>query len=112
MNKLKKTQRASPSISAQTPNKDGTMSRTMKLATTEAPGWTSVVTNLKANNEQVQKKTLAVRGSMFPTPTASSEQYWAARALTAEALLAAQEGHYHELRGVTSAEDAKRLVGL
>lgn len=73
----------------------------------------SVASNLKVH-KQPQQATLAVRvsGIPAPTPTSANEQYWAARALTAEALLSAQEGHYHELRTVTSEEDAKRIVSL
>ncbi|KAF9010258.1 hypothetical protein BDQ17DRAFT_1347843 [Cyathus striatus] len=42
-------------------------------------------------------------------PQTSVEQYWAARALKAEALLSAQDRHDNELRNVTSIQDDRRL---
>ncbi|KAF9455672.1 hypothetical protein BDZ94DRAFT_1178921 [Collybia nuda] len=82
----------------------------MSIATHEHPRWTAGSTNVK-DLQQPQQTTLAVRvsGVPVPTPTSANEQYWAARALTAEALLSAQEGHYHEIRNVASEEDAKRI---
>ncbi|KAF7342074.1 hypothetical protein MVEN_01794700 [Mycena venus] len=41
-------------------------------------------------------------------PHTSSEQYWAARALTAETLLAARLEHHRELRSLSYAEETKR----
>lgn len=40
------------------------------------------------------------------------EQYWAARALTAEALLKARTEHHRELRAMSMTEDLKRTVRL
>ncbi|KAJ7216453.1 hypothetical protein GGX14DRAFT_604793 [Mycena pura] len=45
-----------------------------------------------------------------PLPRTSTEQYWAARALSAETLLTAQIGHRRELRSLSRAEEAKRAV--
>lgn len=45
-----------------------------------------------------------------PSPTSSSEQYWAARALSAETLLAAREAHHKELKELLHAEELKRAV--
>lgn len=43
-------------------------------------------------------------------PVTAAEGYWAARALKAEALLAAGEAHQRELRAVALSEEAKRKV--
>jgi len=43
-----------------------------------------------------------------PAPDSSAARYWAARAVTAEVLLAERNKHAHELRGVIHEEDAKR----
>ncbi|KAF8262645.1 hypothetical protein EI94DRAFT_1743096 [Lactarius quietus] len=43
-----------------------------------------------------------------PSPDSSAARYWAARAVTAEVLLAERNKHAHELRGVINEEDAKR----
>ena len=44
------------------------------------------------------------------TPDSSAARYWAARAVTAEVLLAERIKHAHELRGVIHEEDVKRRV--
>lgn len=56
----------------------------------------------------------ARQGSVGPrtTPDSSAARYWAARAVTAEVLLAERSKHAHELRGVIHEEDAKRKVRL
>ncbi|KAN0133134.1 hypothetical protein V8E53_009164 [Lactarius tabidus] len=43
-----------------------------------------------------------------PTPDSSAARYWAARAATAEVLLAERSKHSYELRSVINEEDAKR----
>jgi hypothetical protein len=43
-------------------------------------------------------------------PRTSAEQYWAARALTAETLLSARLEHHRELRSLSYAEETKRAV--
>jgi hypothetical protein len=45
-----------------------------------------------------------------PTPDSSTARYWAARAATAEVLLAERSKHAYELRSVIHEEDAKRRV--
>lgn len=45
-----------------------------------------------------------------PQPTTVVEQYWAARALRAEALLDARMGHQAEMSSATRAADLKREV--
>jgi len=49
-----------------------------------------------------------VRVGPRTTPDSSAAQYWAARAVTAEVLLAERSKHANELRGVIHEEDAKR----
>ncbi len=44
------------------------------------------------------------------TPRSRVEQYWAARALTAEALLSARTEHHRELRTLSFGEELKRSV--
>jgi hypothetical protein len=43
-------------------------------------------------------------------PLTASEQYWATRALKAEALLSAQESHHREVRSLGFSQDVKRYV--
>ena len=43
-------------------------------------------------------------------PLTASEQYWATRALKAEALLSAQESHHREVRSLGFSQDIKRSV--
>lgn len=112
MNKLKKIPPNSPKKSwLGTPDPTG-MSKTMLLATQEHSHW------LKPSSAKVtgqaQQAALAIRtsGTLSRTQLSPNEQYWAARALTAEALLSAKECHYRELRNLTSEEDAKRTVRL
>lgn len=45
-------------------------------------------------------------------PRTSAEQYWAARALTAETLLSARVEHHRELRSLSYVEETKRAVRL
>lgn len=49
-------------------------------------------------------------GTRCPAPDSSAARYWAARAVTAEVLLAERSKHAHELRGVIYEEDVKRKV--
>lgn len=44
------------------------------------------------------------------TPRNRVEQYWAARALTAETLLKARTEHHREIRALSYTEDMKRYV--
>lgn len=43
-------------------------------------------------------------------PTTAAEQYWAARALTAETLLSARLAHHGELLALSAEEEEKRAV--
>lgn len=45
-------------------------------------------------------------------PVTPAEQYWAARALTAEALLSAKTRHHEEIRMLAVVEETKRTVSL
>ncbi|KIK06374.1 hypothetical protein K443DRAFT_674357 [Laccaria amethystina LaAM-08-1] len=45
-------------------------------------------------------------------PLTASEQYWATRALKAEALLSAQESHHREVRSLGFSQDVKRYREL
>ncbi|KAF8155534.1 hypothetical protein B0H34DRAFT_499275 [Crassisporium funariophilum] len=48
------------------------------------------------------------QGAHVPQPLTVTEQYWAARALKAEALLEAQESHKKEVKSLGYAQDMKR----
>ena len=57
----------------------------------------------------------AISGTLPKLPTAikpvtQAEQYWAARALTAEALLSLKTTHHEEIRTLSEAEESKRTV--
>ena len=114
MNKLRKSAPVSPPA---TPSK----SRTMALAQTAArmvtaPGST-VASNYFASAPQpeyaletyasthIQSSSISV-----PRPKTAQEQYWAARALTAETLLSARTVHQQELKSVTIEADTNRMV--
>ncbi len=43
-------------------------------------------------------------------PMTASEQYWAARALTAEALLSMKSIHYEQIQMLSATEETKRAV--
>jgi hypothetical protein len=48
--------------------------------------------------------------NVMPMPLTVQEQYWAARALTAETLLTAGKAHYRELQYLSYREKQERLV--
>ena len=45
-------------------------------------------------------------------PVTPAEQYWAARALTAEALLSVKTQHHEEMKVMAVVEETKRTVSL
>lgn len=113
MNKLRKPAPVSPPT---TPSK----SRTMALAQTAArivvaPGSAAASGYLATTSGNLAAQTHSSSHTRhLPTsvvlPKTAQEQYWAARALTAETLLSAKVAHQHELKSVTSEADAKRMV--
>lgn len=58
---------------------------------------------------QQQHPALRYPKAHAPLPMSPAEQYWAARALTAETLLSAAEAHQREVRSAVDAEEEKRL---
>ena len=52
----------------------------------------------------------SVTPSRVPKPVTATEQYWATRALKAEALLVAQDNHRKEFKTMEHAQDMKREV--
>ena len=72
-------------------------SRTMTLAMASA-----------LPNNPIEQMQPALPG--FLRPCSPAEQYWAARALTAETLLAAKTEHHKELKAMVYSEDVKRVV--
>ena len=87
------------------------MSRTMMLASAH------LVKGTRADEVAVAPATstsisACVQATLHPTvqPVTSTEQYWAARALTAETLLSARSAHEEELRTMAKYVDGKRAV--
>lgn len=90
---------------------DGTTSRTMMLAQTSLNvpyTWSLAASGRKSTSEVIPSSRPNRREISGPKPTSSAAQYWAARALTAEALLSARETHHAEMQSLSHAEDAKR----
>ncbi|EMD36705.1 hypothetical protein CERSUDRAFT_123788 [Gelatoporia subvermispora B] len=77
-------------------------SRTMMYALSASTSTQRMVKKATSNVETVSRFPPAAK------PVTIKEQYWAARALTAEALLAARITHTGELRALTEAEQEKR----
>jgi hypothetical protein len=90
MSKLKKPP---PSPNSSKPNYSNTLSMAMNDISTSPP-----------STQAVQKLATTVQ------PLTAAEQYWATRALKAEALLAAQERHKKEVRNLGHENDMKREV--
>ncbi|KAF8911356.1 hypothetical protein CPB85DRAFT_651015 [Mucidula mucida] len=69
-----------------------------------------------SSSQAVKIRSSSSRSNSTPAPTLENEmiprnpveQYWAARALTAEALLKARTEHHRELRAMSMTEDLKR----
>jgi hypothetical protein len=59
---------------------------------------------------QLEGGSLNTTPSRVPKPLTAIEQYWATRALKAEALLAAQDNHRKEFKTMEHAQDMKREV--
>jgi hypothetical protein len=93
----------------------GTTSRAFAYASSQAPSSAGTLTHVPPSIVSTTTidswKTSQHPGYKdAPQPRTATEQYWAARALTAETLLAAKDTHQLELKETTSAEDAKRKV--
>ncbi|KAK7460795.1 hypothetical protein VKT23_008724 [Stygiomarasmius scandens] len=108
MNKLIKPRKTAPN--------DALQSKTMTYALSE-PGSTTNLTisrptfNQRATAPVSPSPSLASHGSSFPasfSPRSRAEQYWAARALSAETLLSAKAEHYAEVKNLADAGDVKR----
>jgi len=91
INKLKKSP-PSPNSSTLKPNYSNTLS--MAMNDISSPPSTQAVQRLATTVQ----------------PLTAAEQYWATRALKAEALLAAQETHKKEIRNLGHENDMKREV--
>lgn len=109
MNKLRKSPPSSPSAIARyasstitavdTPSRQ---SRTMMYART-------VVTS-PPSFKPVTTVAAAVSVPPAVRPVSQAEQYWAARALTAEALLSVKSAHHQEVKAVAAEGEEKRAV--
>ena len=62
------------------------------------------------SKDQPESGSLHAIPSRVPKPLTAIEQYWATRALKAEALLAAQDNHRKEFKTMEHAQDLKREV--
>ena len=85
-------------------------SRTMAMATSEirktnAVAWSTVTSSSLTPIQRPQQQAQ-------PQPMTAAEQYWATRALRAEALLEAHLTHKKEVQTVGEAHDVKREVSL
>jgi hypothetical protein len=90
------------------PNDNDNISRTFKLALTSHAQHTTSTISLAP---ELRQATQIVHNTKdVPQPRTQTEQYWAARALTAETLLAAKSAHQLELREATHGEEEKRKV--
>lgn len=59
---------------------------------------------------KLEVQAVGASGGLPPITTRSVEQYWAARALTAETLLVARAEHHREMRAMAYSEESKRTV--
>ncbi|VDB87185.1 unnamed protein product [Peniophora sp. CBMAI 1063] len=90
---------STPGPTSMTAAKSQYRSRTMTLAMASA-----------SPNNAMEKTQPALPG--YLRPASPAEQYWAARALTAETLLAAKTEHQRELKAAVYSEDVKRVRDL
>ena len=88
------------------------VSRTMTYATADAALVSFKPSLPSPPVPQQQHPALRYPKAHAPLPMSPAEQYWAARALTAETLLSAAEAHQREVRSAVDAEEEKRLVGF
>jgi hypothetical protein len=85
---------------SQSPQKPATISNTLSNALAVRPPL------------QVNPPTLSATYQTALQPRTTTEQYWAARALSAETLLVARLEHQRELRSLSYAEETKRAVSI
>lgn len=84
------------------------MSRTLMLASTNIVSGKAPEPAASASlNAHVQTRTQVPSGAQ---PVTQTEQYWAARALTAETLLSVRATHQEELRAIAQHGEEKRAV--
>ncbi|KAJ6511467.1 hypothetical protein C8R47DRAFT_1095172 [Mycena vitilis] len=79
-----------------------------KSAASTGPSFSNVVAAPSRPPLQVNAPALSQTYKAALQPRTSSEQYWAARALTAETLLAARLEHHREIRSLSYVEETKR----
>ncbi|THH12570.1 hypothetical protein EW146_g7571, partial [Bondarzewia mesenterica] len=132
MNKLKKSVPVSPTTAPSFPHYQSnslfitspTTSRTYAYASGEeitkhhvsrmSPSWdptvvaTSYASNAALTGDRRPLPSPLVKQNDAPVPKSATEQYWAARALTAETLLSARMDHQREMKSIVSAEDEKK----
>ena len=115
MNKLKKSPPASSRISSFNANSSSTTSRTLQLArdmsislgTGSMPGPPS-----RTKQELLRTPLHHDSAGAALAPLSPTAQYWAARAISAETLLAVREAHQRELRELLDGEENKRSVSF
>lgn len=103
MNKLRK-----PNHSAGFAAPARTMSRTLMLASAGVSG--EAVVKPVAHGPSLTTAHVQARVSPIVQPVTATEQYWAARALTAETLLSVRSAHQEEIKAMTQYGDEKRTV--
>jgi len=82
------------------------VSNTMKMALASASSSTPVLTT--STRPEILHSNSTPNPSMRHAPRSQAEQYWAARALTAETLLVARKEHYEDVRSVTFVAETRR----
>ncbi|KAF9528691.1 hypothetical protein CPB83DRAFT_854116 [Crepidotus variabilis] len=117
MNKLRKPPSSSSHSGSSSQNGSSSLlfsgsSMTMKHATSTQPSSSQGVTSswvptIQAARSQVSLPLVPERDDNI-VPLTVAEQYWATRALKAEALLAAQKAHKQEFRTLADFQDMKR----
>ncbi|KAF8068701.1 hypothetical protein FPV67DRAFT_1086313 [Lyophyllum atratum] len=99
MSKLKKAPPGSPQRAVYS---DAPISRTLKLAQDVSVSLWPIP----------RSGSVAEQHNFAPSPTSAAEQYWAARALSAETILSTREVHKRELQDVVRAEEVKRVYEI
>lgn len=86
------------------------VSNTMKMALASASASSSTPVLTTSTRPEILHSNSTPNPFVRHAPRSRAEQYWAARALTAETLLVARKEHYEDVRSVTFVAETKRGV--
>ena len=115
MNKLRKPRPSELSTMSPASNASTTtaMSRTMQLAVSSGLKLsTSRGDDSNSGSTNLQRRSTWFSAPLVAAPRTTVEQYWATRALVAETLLSARDGHRGELAEMRRIEEQKREVSF